>query len=163
MRIYNSAATLFNLQAGYRIFNDDTQMGSPSDTTVDSPSTDNQLNDLEPPVQEWMRSIETLQKMGASQAAQQQQSQLESYIKEAIDNISIGKKACDDLIIRYRQEGVPDSEKGPEEQSGGEASAPEAGMDGSAGGAFDASAQGATTGPNGGTAPLPPDQQYPPA
>lgn len=119
MRMFTNASYLFKAYGGMSdisVFNGlDAATGAPSLPATGAPqrppaaSEGNvSLDSLKIPVEDIQQHISTLQQMGASQDADQQQGALESKLHEFKRALDAMSDSCQTLIIKYRQTGVPD-------------------------------------------------------
>lgn len=118
MRVLNNASYLF-FNRGYSlsdvtVFNGvDAATGAPSMPATGAPGTEtpsespSSLDSLKSPVEDIQGHISTLQQMGASSDADQQQSALEAKIQEFKKSLDAMNDSCQSMILKYRQEGVP--------------------------------------------------------
>ena len=140
MRILNDASCLF-FNSGYKavgisVFNAvDAATGAPSVPATGAPEqepaseSNTNLDSLKTPIEDIQDHISTLQQMGATSDADQQQSALEAKLgefKKALDGLS---ESCQSLIIKYRQEGVPNLDAGAQGGAGQAAAGAAPGMD----------------------------------
>lgn len=179
MHILSNASSLF-FATGYTfptvaVFNAvDAATGAPSMPATGAPQTgegnQNSLDSLKTPVEDIQGHISTLQQMGATSDADQQQGALESKIQEFKKSLDALNESCQSMIIKYRQEGVPnlDAQAQAQAPQGG---APAPGMDAGMGAGMDLGlggdpGMGGDMGamppaapapmPGGGAAPMPP-------
>lgn len=118
MRVLNNASYLF-FNRGYSlsdvsVFNGvDAATGAPSMPATGAPATEaptespSSLESLKTPVEDIQGHISTLQQMGASTDADQQQTALEAKIQEFKKSLDAMNDSCQSMILKYRQEGVP--------------------------------------------------------
>lgn len=147
MRILNDASSLF-FNNGYTsvnmvVFNAvDAATGAPSAPATGAPEQSSSKEDptslesLKAPIEDIQDHISTLQQMGATSDADQQQSTLESKLNEFKKSLDGMNESCQSLIIKYRQEGVPNLDATAQQGAqGGAPGAPPAapGMDPMAG------------------------------
>lgn len=121
MRILNDASSLFfnseYVAADITVFNAvDAATGAPSLPATGAPEqaptsetseANTSLDSLKTPIEDIQDHISTLQQMGATSDADQQQSALESKLGEFKKSLDGLNESCQSLIIKYRQEGVP--------------------------------------------------------